>query len=101
MKPAMDVLELPAAPLVAPLAAPLVATPRALPRPVMRAVIGAPVGAPGRVDAGATGPVIDADSSFLADLYELTKPRMNFLVVITTLVGYLVGQRVAHAQTGG
>jgi len=26
--------------------------------------------------------------SFAQDLYELTKPRMNFLVVITTMVGY-------------
>src|SRR5579864_6741481 len=29
----------------------------------------------------------------LADLYELTKPRMNFLVVITTMVGYYMAVR--------
>src|SRR5688572_28162122 len=31
-----------------------------------------------------------ARPSHLADLYELTKPRMNFLVVITTMVGFLL-----------
>ena len=36
-----------------------------------------------------------ASRSFAGDLYELTKPRMNFLVVITTMVGYYmaVGSR--------
>lgn len=29
----------------------------------------------------------------LADLYELTKPRMNFLVVVTTMVGYYMAAR--------
>ena len=29
-----------------------------------------------------------APRSFASDLYELTKPRMNFLVVVTTMVGY-------------
>src|SRR3954468_7222272 len=31
--------------------------------------------------------------SRLADLYELTKPRMNFLVVITTMVGFCMASR--------
>jgi len=36
--------------------------------------------------------------SRLSDLYELTKPRMNFLVVITTMVGFLLATRTAHAD---
>src|SRR3954453_16210023 len=39
-----------------------------------------------------------ARPSRLADLYELTKPRMNFLVVITTMVGFLLATRTAHAD---
>jgi protoheme IX farnesyltransferase len=35
-------------------------------------------------------------SSFLVDLLELTKPRMNFLIVLTTLVGFMVGSRLQH-----
>lgn len=31
---------------------------------------------------------VDAAPSILADYYELTKPRMNFLVVVTTAVGF-------------
>src|SRR4051812_21310240 len=31
--------------------------------------------------------------SKLVDFYELTKPRMNFLVVITTLVGFYMASR--------
>src|SRR4051812_1933531 len=31
--------------------------------------------------------------SRLSDLYELTKPRMNFLVVITTMVGYSLASK--------
>ena len=31
--------------------------------------------------------------SRLTDLYELTKPRMNFLVVVTTMVGYYMAAR--------
>src|SRR6476469_9129774 len=31
--------------------------------------------------------------SRLADFYELTKPRMNFLVVVTTIVGFYMGMR--------
>ena len=31
----------------------------------------------------------------LVDYYELTKPRMNFLVVVTTMVGYYMA---AHGQ---
>src|SRR4051794_25548471 len=35
--------------------------------------------------------------SRLADFYELTKPRMNFLIVITTMVGFLLaGRTVRH-----
>jgi protoheme IX farnesyltransferase len=34
-----------------------------------------------------------AAPSRLADFYELTKPRMNFLVVITTMVGFYVASR--------
>src|SRR5947207_1844612 len=37
--------------------------------------------------AAATAP------SRLADFYELTKPRMNFLVVITTMVGFCMASR--------
>ena len=32
-------------------------------------------------------------ASRLADFYELTKPRMNFLVVVTTMVGFFMGAR--------
>src|SRR5690242_5138324 len=39
-----------------------------------------------------------ARPSRLADLYELSKPRMNFLVVITTMVGFLLATRTAHAD---
>lgn len=38
-------------------------------------------------------PVLGAAPSRLADFYELTKPRMNFLVVVTTLVGYYMASR--------
>src|SRR6478672_13644698 len=31
----------------------------------------------------------------LSDYYELTKPRMNFLVVVTTAVGYFMAPRAA------
>jgi len=34
--------------------------------------------------------------SRLNDFYELTKPRMNFLVVITTMVGYYMASRDRH-----
>jgi protoheme IX farnesyltransferase len=36
--------------------------------------------------------------SRLADLYELTKPRMNFLVVITTMIGFMLATRTAHTD---
>jgi protoheme IX farnesyltransferase len=36
---------------------------------------------------------ISASRSRLADFYELTKPRMNFLVVITTTVGFVMASR--------
>jgi protoheme IX farnesyltransferase len=34
------------------------------------------------------GQSLPAERTLASDLYELTKPRMNFLVVITTMVGY-------------
>ncbi len=37
-----------------------------------------------------------ATPSRLVDFYELTKPRMNFLVVITTMVGYYMAGRDRH-----
>lgn len=37
----------------------------------------------------------DAPARRLADFYELTKPRLNFLVIITTAVGYYMGIRSA------
>jgi protoheme IX farnesyltransferase len=40
----------------------------------------------------------DAAPSRLRDFYELTKPRMNFLVVCTTAVGYYMAP---HAGSGG
>lgn len=36
---------------------------------------------------------IDSDRSRLADFIDLTKPRMNFLIVITTAVGYYMAVR--------
>src|SRR6478672_5637816 len=39
---------------------------------------------------------IDATPSRLRDFYELTKPRMNFLVVCTTAVGYAMAPH--HGQ---
>lgn len=36
---------------------------------------------------------ISAAPSRLSDFYELTKPRMNFLVVLTTMVGYCMASR--------
>ena len=43
------------------------------------------------LDAGA--PLRSAAWSRLTDFYELTKPRMNFLVVVTTMVGYYMAAR--------
>ena len=46
---------------------------------------------------GTTGLALEAAPSWVsnrwADLYELTKPRMNFLVVVTTMVGYYMAAR--------
>src|SRR3954470_9830891 len=36
---------------------------------------------------------VAARPSRTVDFYELTKPRMNFLVVITTMVGYFMASR--------
>src|SRR3954469_15868345 len=38
-------------------------------------------------------PIAAAPHSRAADFYELTKPRMNFLVVITTMVGFCLASR--------
>src|SRR4051812_48626862 len=38
-------------------------------------------------------PPTTAPRSRAADFYELTKPRMNFLVVITTMVGFCIASR--------
>src|SRR4051794_11766275 len=59
MKPASDILEMPDATATAPRA-------------------------PARAGAARR----DATTSRAVDFYELTKPRMNFLVVITTMVGF-------------
>jgi protoheme IX farnesyltransferase len=48
---------------------------------------------PLRPAARAAAPV-SARARVLNDFYELTKPRMNFLVVITTMVGYFMAPRV-------
>ena len=50
------------------------------------------------VPAVVAGPVADARPSRLADFYELTKPRMNFLVVVTTMVGFFMGMRRGFAD---
>ena len=47
----------------------------------------ADVETPATIAASAKAP------SRLADFYELTKPRMNFLVVITTMVGFCMAWR--------
>lgn len=90
MKPGADVLEIPAP---VPATAPRPAA-RRISRPVMREL---PTPAPATpASAILAAPIEDADSSFLNDLYELTKPRMNLLVVLTTLVGFFVGARISH-----
>jgi protoheme IX farnesyltransferase len=45
------------------------------------------------VPAAVVAPAALARPSRLADFYELTKPRMNFLVVVTTMVGFFMGMR--------
>src|SRR3954454_8559572 len=47
---------------------------------------------------GAATTAADAAPSRLRDFYELTKPRMNFLVVCTTAVGYAMAPH--HGQWG-
>src|SRR5438309_11648824 len=39
------------------------------------------------------GRALESVRARLTDFYELTKPRMNFLVVITTMVGYYMAVR--------
>src|SRR3954470_22859743 len=46
--------------------------------------------APPATQAVARSRAADHAPSRLVDLYALTKPRMNFLVVITTMIGYLL-----------
>ena len=41
-----------------------------------------------------------ARPSRLADFYELTKPRMNFLVVVTTMVGFYMAMRPGFSDWG-
>src|SRR5687767_5237606 len=51
---------------------------------------------PDILDAGTAdlhSPTRGTHKSRFVDLYELTKPRMNFLVVITTAVGYYMAVR--------
>src|SRR5438034_2385624 len=43
----------------------------------------------------ATASAVDAAPSRWVDFYELTKPRMNFLVLLTTLVGFYLA---AHGK---
>lgn len=47
----------------------------------------------------ATSPVRDTTPSRARDFYELTKPRMNFLVVCTTAVGYAMAPHHGHWMT--
>src|SRR6476660_3549620 len=44
----------------------------------------------------AAPPVERAGAWRLADFYELTKPRMNFLVIITTMVGFYMAAAVGQ-----
>jgi protoheme IX farnesyltransferase len=44
-------------------------------------------------DRGAAPALAAARPSHLVDLYELTKPRMNFLVLVTTAVGFYMAVR--------
>src|SRR3954468_6243042 len=47
----------------------------------------------------ATAPVATSrEPSKLVDYYELTKPRMNFLVVVTTMVGFYVAAGAARVR---
>jgi protoheme IX farnesyltransferase len=43
--------------------------------------------------AGAFAPTLSAARARATDFYELTKPRMNFLVVVTTMVGFFMASR--------
>jgi heme o synthase len=52
----------------------------------------ADISATGEIDVTSSNVAVRAavEPSRLMDFYELTKPRMNFLVLITTMVGYFV-----------
>jgi heme o synthase len=80
MKPAADVIELPPAT-----------------RPVVYRTLAPPQTEPidGVLVPASTD---DGKPSIAADLLELTKPRMNFLVVLTTLAGFFVAWRVHHTS---
>ena len=52
--------------------------------------------APPLVADRSTAPAVGTLKSRVVDFYELTKPRMNFLVVITTMVGYYMAGRDKH-----
>lgn len=54
---------------------------------------------PDAADACAPAPsALAAARSRAADFYELTKPRMNFLVVVTTMVGFYMATRGAFSD---
>jgi heme o synthase len=94
MKPATDISDLPETLLLAGAAA--------VP------IDGLPDVAPGREERDvAEGVARPRAHSLAGDFYELTKPRMNFLVVATTLVGYAMATRdwsnlalLAHTLAG-
>jgi heme o synthase len=54
------------------------------------AVAGVGGGAPAQAGLA---PALSAARARATDLYELTKPRMNFLVVVTTMVGFFMASR--------
>ena len=54
------------------------------------AVAGVAGGAPAQAGLA---PALSAVRARATDLYELTKPRMNFLVVVTTMVGFFMASR--------
>ena len=59
-------------------------------------IINLPDAAAATADApapAALAPALSAARARAADLYELTKPRMNFLVVVTTAVGFYMAAR--------
>src|SRR6187402_1691936 len=47
--------------------------------------------------AASSADAVDAAPRRWVDFYELTKPRMNFLVVVTTMVGFYMATGAQHA----